>query len=535
MVDAKAMTTTISKSLFATVFKVSFLSGLAMVFYFGVEILIVFRLGISAEADAFFIALTIPRVLFALSVSVGGALIPVLVPTGRPLIEINNLYVTIFNYTLLILGALVLLGIFFSSIIVAIIGPGLSEETAQQATILLRILLPSSFFSGLAAILMSILNAHEYFTQAVLSNLARSIGILGGMVLLSGYGAVGLSLGWVLGSFIQFAITLGISNQWRVFRYQPHLRWRDPALGEVWRLTRTALWGIGTQQTTVILERIIGSFLPAGTITALNYTTNIMRVGGTLVIQSTVQVSLPALITKISQGMLDQAHQLFIRNLRFVTYFIFPIVAILMTLSLPLCTLLLQRGAVTASQVSNTASLLSLASIWLICIVFFRFAIMYLYARRHTKTIIRCYAIFLGGYILWGGLIGWYGAGKGLALTGSLSLLPGALYGLWALKIPRYYWKPMITYISQLTAAAMIMGGSMLSVANISSLFFEALPSMVSAGLILSFGLISGGIVWLSTTMILGIPETIIGGRIAWDWTYSRLRKLSSFSKYHYK
>lgn len=519
---------TISKSFLGVVFKVSFLSGLASLLFFGVELLIAFRLGISPEADAFFVALVIPRVLYALGVSIGSALVPVFVPEGQEPEEVNTLYTSVFNVALLILSLIVIFGLLLAPLLVAVISPGLSVATSQQATGLIRIILPSALFAGLATILMGMLNAHELFAQAALSNLARAVATVAGMALLMGYGAAGLGLGWLLGNLVQLLVTLIICTRRQIFRYRPRLVWRDPALAEAWVLTRTALWSRGARQLEAIFEKVIGSFLPPGTIAALNYAMNFVRMGGGLAIQIVAQVSLPQLTTEISQNKLEEAHQLFSRNLRFVTYLIFPIVIMLMILSEPLSTLLLQRGTVTAAQVERIASLLSLASVWLIFQVFFQFSIVYLYARRLTRVISWSFFILSTVYVLFGWLIGPYSGGKGLILASIFALIPGIIYSMRALQLPPVQRKVIIDHTVRLFTTAVITGGVTWEVIRILSTALTMLPTMGQAGLTLIIGLLVIATVWLGITAALGVPETLTGLRAVRFWAQARFRQLEA-------
>jgi putative peptidoglycan lipid II flippase len=518
------MTTSPSTSLSGTVFKVSSLSGLAMVLFWGSDLWVASRLGVSAAADAFFVASTVPMVLIGLCTAIGAALVPVFVPVQSRLpAKDESLYATAFNVILMALLALVALGVLLAPMLVAVISPGVNEVTAQLATVLLRIILPTALFSGLAAILMGMLNAHEQFAYAALSNLVRAAGTLGGVAVFSGYGAVGVSVGWVLGGLIQLIVTMGICRWRMVFRYQFYLNRRASSLGEAWTLARTALFGVGIFQVAVVLEKVIASFLPAGTISAFSYATRIVRAGSLVVVTTVAQVTVPALTAKHTQNLLDEAHRLFIRTFQFTVYLTFPAAAVLISLSLPLNTLLLQRGAMTAIQVSKIASLFSLASIGLIFFSFYELSLAGLYAQCRTRSINLFYTIFLGGFVLWSVLIGRYGKGKGLALVYPLSLLMSALYGLWALKIPRSYWATTRTHIIRLAVAALAMGSSTFGITTIVKPMLETLPTVARAALVLMAGLMTAGIVWIGTTTLMKVPETLERMQRVWGWVCSRV------------
>jgi putative peptidoglycan lipid II flippase len=221
-----------------------------------------------------------------------------------------------------------------------------------------------------------------------------------------------------------------------VFRYRFYLNFQLASLQEIWALVQTDLFGITATQVIVVLEKVIGSFLPAGTISALSYATHIVRAGTSVVVSSIGQVAIPTLAIKYVEGLFDELYRSFISNLQMMVYLTFPLTAVFIVLRVPLITIMLQRGAVTTVQVSQVTSLLSITSIGVLFSGLYEIALVGLYVSRRIKSIYLLNPIYLSGLVIWGALIGFRGDGRGLALVYPLMLVMCSCMGYGLLRFP---------------------------------------------------------------------------------------------------
>lgn len=508
-------------SLFKTIFKVSSLSAVATILYFLSDLYIASKLGISEASDAFFIASTIPAIIIGICLSIGSSLVPLFVPdVKRSAIQLNEFYSTIFNLLFLALLALVVINIILAPYLVLVISPGINSITLELAASFSQIIAPTALFTGLSGLMAGMLNAHRRFTYAALSTLVRSSATLLGMFIFSSYGAVGMSYGWLFGGFIQFIVVFMLCRACHVFRYRPLIKIL-PDLSAAFVLARTALFGMGTNQLIQIIEKVIGSFLPPGTISAFSYATRIVRGGAQILVFTVGQVSLPELSSQNAQNRLEDAYNLLMRNLRFLVYFTFPIATICISMSSIILTILFQHGAMSTTQIARIAPLFSVASIGLIFSGFYELTLVFLYAQRRTREINIFYAIFLVSFILAGVFIGLRWVGIGLALLYPISLLISSLYGMWVLKLEKHHWKPLINYVLKLILTGLLIGTGIFVLIQIIPVAGRNTFNEIQSFSVLIAGTVFAVILWLSITSFLHVSETKGYLKLALSWVKS--------------
>ena len=206
------------------------------------ELLIAARFGTGDEVDAYVLASELPA--YAINVvagAFGAALIPAFVEVRdrdgvdaarRLLSGVLIVSLALLGVASLVLG---LAGPAFLGVVASGFGPEKLELTRQ----LLLILLPTVVLSGLATLLVGVLNADEHFALGSASALAVSACSIAGLLLSSrAWGINGLAVGLVFG----FAAQLGLV---------------------AWGVARAGVWPISGWRTEATAVRgVIGQYLP---------------------------------------------------------------------------------------------------------------------------------------------------------------------------------------------------------------------------------------------------------------------------------
>ena len=242
--------------------------------------------GAGTVADAYFVAFRIPNILRDLvgEGALSAALIPTLAKTARKggIGEAGRL--TSAMLTIVALGGAVLVaaGYFAAPWIVHFLAPGFLGFPAKfELTVsLTRWLFPFIVFISLAAVTMGLLNSQERFAAPAMAPLALNASIiLGGVFCL----VVGGKIETVI-YYWTFAVLLGGAAQWLVqtpaagalgFRYSFRL-WH-PAVVDVALLMAPALVGFSVSQIHILVNTILASLLPEGSIAYLYYGNRLMQ------------------------------------------------------------------------------------------------------------------------------------------------------------------------------------------------------------------------------------------------------------------
>jgi putative peptidoglycan lipid II flippase len=201
------------------------------------------------------------------------------------------------------LGAISIIGVVATPVIIHVIAPGFTHQQTELATQLSRWLFLIIVPAGIGEVLRSFLLSRHYFALSTASGFIRNVASI--VVILLGfhrYGPQSIFLGYLAGYLLQLAV-LGFQV---LKSFRPRYSFILTASGESFSNLRGAgtaqLGGAMAWQGVVIAERIIASFLPAGTLTALNYGFRILGTLAELLGGSVGTASLPMLSRAVASG-----------------------------------------------------------------------------------------------------------------------------------------------------------------------------------------------------------------------------------------
>ena len=460
--------------------------------------------GTSGEIDAFFAANRLSELLFNLVA--GGALGSAFIPAFTALLAKDQrekawrLASSVANLVEVILFLLCLLAVFLADPIVRyILAPGFTDPVQHQLTVtLLRLLLPSAMIFGLSGLVMGILNGHRIFLFPALAPALYSIGwIIGAVVLAPVMGIYGLAWGTILGALLHLGIQIPVLMRLPERKYRFSFGLNNPDVREVGRLMAPRLLGVAVVQLNFVLNTIIASQQPEGSITGISLAFPVMMMPQAAIAQSVAIAALPAFSAQVALGKLDEMRVSLARSLRGVLLLAIPASVGLIVLRTPIVALLYQRGEFSAESTRMVAWALLWYAAGLIghCVV--EVTARAFYALHDTKTPVIVGALAmtlnLGFSILFSSLFSQAGlpAHGGLALANSAATfleMAGLLY-LMRKKLNgiegRLLWNAVIPAL----ISALVMGGALLGWINFSS----HLPVLATA----AGGIVLGGAIIL--------------------------------------
>jgi putative peptidoglycan lipid II flippase len=405
----------------------SSLTGLAA------TILISRAFGTSSLLDSFSAANRLTEILFNLMA--GGALASAFVPTFTGFLARDDrpgawrLASSIANLIILLLGAASLLAAAFAPALVQyVLAPGFRDpEQIQLTVLLLRIMLFSPVIFALSGLLMGILNAQQHFAMPALAPACYRLGqILGLVLLVPRFGIVGLAWGVVLGSALHLAIQVPALIRIPTV-YHATLGLKEASTRLVGALMLPRLLGVGVVQLNFLVNTILASGMPEGSLAAITLAFALMIMPQAVLAQSTGIAALPTFSAQVARGEQSAFRGAIADTLRGLVFLSLPASLGLIMLREPIVGLLLQRGAFTAESTQMVAWALLWYAAGLVGHSLLEIAARAFYALQDTRTPVLVGAAAMGLNVVlsltfagWFSRWGWMPHG-GLALANSLA------------------------------------------------------------------------------------------------------------------
>ena len=336
------------------------------------EMIIGARFGASADLDAYLAAFRIPDLLFQLVA--GGALGSAFIPTFAAAWTENGhasgqrsgsacgqrrawlLFSRILNLLTLFLVVLCGLAMLFAEPLTAgVIAPGFSAEQQRLTASLMRWMLASTVVFGASGLIMGALNAVQHFLMPAVAPAVYNCAIIAGAWLLAPLvGIHGLVIGVAGGAALHLVVQLPALLRQGV-RYEFSFRVGDAQVREVARLMGPRVLGLLFVQLNFLVNTILASGLPAGSLSALNYAWLLMLLPQGIFAQAVATVAFPTFAAQAAAGNRAQLRATLTGLLRLILFLSMPAAFLLYVLDAPIIELLFQRGRFDAASTQAVA------------------------------------------------------------------------------------------------------------------------------------------------------------------------------------
>ncbi len=330
------------------------------------QILISHAFGTGDAYDAFVAASRYPDLIFNLIA--GGALASSFIPVFTGFLEKEDhasawkLASAVINLVVLVLTAISLFSAVFSlQVVRLILAPDFSPDKQQLTASLLRILLIAPTIFGVSGIVMGALNAHQKFLLPALASTMLWIGyILGLIILVPSMGIFGLAWGAVLGACLHIGIQLPQLLHLPEWHFHFSFGLENSAVREVLWLMGPRLLGVAVVQINFLINTIIASGQPEGSVSSLTYAFQIMTMPEVAIAQAIAIAALPTFSSQAARGDIHEMRASLAATLRGVLLLSLPASLGLILMRQPLIALLFQRGDFTA----HSTDLVAWALLW---------------------------------------------------------------------------------------------------------------------------------------------------------------------------
>ncbi len=427
------------------------------------EVVIAYVGGAGDAVDAYQVAFIIPEILNHVLAS--GFLSITFIPIFSAYLakdkeeegwRVFSLILTCFGSALLILIAVAM---WFTPELMGLAGFS-SQHLNDSAVRMTRIIIPAQFFFFIGGILMAVQFAREKFLIPALAPLIYNVGIIaGGLILSPWLGMEGFSWG-VLGGAIVGNFVIQLLGARRVgMRFRLCFQFRHPDLKKYILLTLPLMVGLTMTFSTELFSRLFGSYLPAGSVSSLNYSLRIMYVLVGIFGQAAGVASYPFLARLLAEKKVLEMTRLLDDTLRFI-FLVIPFSVLLIVLKHEVVLLLFQRGRFDAEATTLTSEVLVFVLIGTVGFAAQTIVSRGYYASQNTllPAIFGTLAVVITIPVYFVGMK-WMGvAGVALGLSVSALFQAGLLYALWNRHIGNPGSMRMLSYLLKIIVISLGIG-----------------------------------------------------------------------------
>lgn len=472
-------------------------------------------------ADAYFVAFRIPNMFRDL---VGeGALSAAVIPTvtrawaRRGPREAFRLVSALLSVIAMGGAAVVLIGWLAAPLIVRIMAPGFSAlpEKFALTVVLTRILFPFIAFISLASGVMGLLLSRQRLGPVAFAPVALNLCIIAA-------GAIACPLvgpdpsrqiyawtaGVLIGGLVQWLVqvpaarALGFRFEWRTWH---------PGLGEIAALMVPAFFGLAITQVHLLVNTILASLLPGGSVAYLYYGNRLMQLPLGVVGVTLSMASYPIVARALAEGKPREAGKAVNHALSLVGFAVLPASAGLIALAPWINGLLFRFGRFTSADASAAAAVASAYAIGIVGHSCLRILTPPFYAagRPYIPVITGAVGV-LANILLSSWLMLKIGV-VGLPLSTSAVTILGALWLAVRLRtiIPGVGGSRVAASMARNLAASAAMGWAVFLVARwlAANPAVMALPHKAAEALVTGAGIAAGAAIYAGLAWSLRFPE----------------------------
>ncbi len=301
------------------------------------------------------------------------------------------------NISLLVMGGIGLLGILLSPILMGVLGLALDDATQALSVTLSMILFLMVIPAGATEVFVAALNSTRMFGFPESTVVLRNVITLGAVLWLSPvYGIYSVAVAYSMGAFVQLAALAVIMLVTKRYRYHLTLDLGDEQTRFALRQLRYPVVGAVFGQGSILVERFLASFLPAGSITQLAYARRLYGALDSMFAGSVSTAFLPRFSAQFSAANMDNYRHSITMAMKMTLFITAPVAAGVIVLSNPAVEMLYGRGVGDAASLDMIALLLSIFALAIPLMAVYRILRMAYYSFDDTETPFRNRMVMLG-------------------------------------------------------------------------------------------------------------------------------------------
>jgi putative peptidoglycan lipid II flippase len=313
--------------------------------------------------DAYFAAFRVPDFLYNLVIL--GALSAAFIPVFTQYLEQDKkeawrLAERVLSIVGAIMGVACVILFFAAPSLVPLTVPGFEGEKLALTVSLSRVMLLSTFFLALSAVMGGILQATRRFFAFSLAPVFYNIGIIVGAVLLvPAIGEMGLAWGVVIGAALHLIVQASVALRIGVERL-PAPSFRHAGVRRILTLMIPRTLGLAVTQINLVVIIAIASTLAVGSVTVFNLATNLQTVPIGIIAISFAVAAFPSLSRAAAANDNTELKRVLGSTARKIIFLILPATAAFLILRAQIVRLILGEGVFDWDDTLRTAHVLGI-------------------------------------------------------------------------------------------------------------------------------------------------------------------------------
>jgi len=430
--------------------------------------------GAGYAIDAFVVAFRIPNLLRDLFAegALSSAFVTVFTQydTQRGEERTWRLANNVITFIFLLVGAITLVGIAASPLLVRLMAPDFGRVAGKLAltALMTRVMFPFLLLISLAALAMGILNSRgKFFVPALASSFFNLGSIVAGValaLLMPHFGIpaiVGMAWGTLIGGFLQLAVQYPLLKK---VGYRPRrvLDLKDEGLHQVLKLMLPAVVGLSATQINVFINTFYAASCMEGSVSWLNYAYRLVHLPQGLFGVALSVATLPVVSRLAAQNNMDALKRSFESSLSLAFLLTVPAAFGLAVLAKPIVGVIFQHGRFTGWDTEQTASALVYYSLGIFAFAGVKILVPVFYALNNTRIPVVGSFLTVGANLLFINLTIAALQHRAIALSTSLSMIINLLFlGFMLFRFLKGF---RVAYVSanllKVTAAAAVMAAA---------------------------------------------------------------------------
>lgn len=435
--------------------------AIGRLFGFVRETLIAASFGASGVTDAFFVAMSIPNIVFAtISTTVGIIIVPTLTKISVKNEGLVN------AYSSFICSALIGIVIFFS-IIGAIASPLLIEsmfrnlEYYQLAVLLTAIYFPSLVPMTISHFLSSYLQVKKVFVLPTITQLISNIlVVLATIFFAQTFGIQAVVVGTITGITLQSIILYFFSKRYG-FKLKMKAKFSEiqSYLKDDLKKISPIIFTSFVIQANLMMDRFLASYLGEGSISSLSFAFKINEFVTSIIITALGAILYPNFAELHQKNEIDKLKTLTFGSIKMILLIAIPLVLGFMEYSQSIVKVLFGYGEFNTDDIHSTAACLFYYAVSIPFLIITSVLSRYFYAVEDVKAVLLNSVYYtLLNIVLSLTLVNYLDA-LGIAIAFSLSSCIGCIMLLFKLyqRVRLFSWKDFLIITGKISAAAALM------------------------------------------------------------------------------